>query len=341
MKVGIVGCGSISKTHVKALLKNRGIEVVSVCDIDEKRAKYVANRWGIKSSYKDYSDMLNEQDLDLVHVLTPPRSHAAISIKAMDTGCHVMVEKPMAMSLAEADRMIAASKRNDARLCVVHNRLFNPAFERAKRLVKDGVIGDVVYVDTFWGVYSARLLKKSSHQWMYSLPGGVFGELIPHPVYLELALLKNINDVHVITKKTGRIPWIPFEEVHVLLDAENAVGAISISNSVTVPFTMDIYGTKAVLHINLDNLSMVKQRVRDAYAFMWRAIRDAESGLQLLTGSASLIFKRLLKMHKTDHEFLINKFIESIERNINPPVKGEDGKEVIRVLEMLWNKISS
>jgi predicted dehydrogenase len=141
--VGIVGCGAATQTaHIPSLLKIGNVEIVA-CDKDEELAKRVAERFHINKYYADFPQMLNRERLDIIDICTPPNTHATLSIQAMEAGCHVLVEKPMASSVKEADEMVSASKRNRVKLCVVHNNLFDPMVMRAKSIISQGGIGDL------------------------------------------------------------------------------------------------------------------------------------------------------------------------------------------------------
>src|SRR5690349_13933191 len=116
MRVAIVGCGQFSRMHVCAVQEVKGLEIVAVCDQDQWRAKEVAGLTRGAQAYGDLTALLQQEHPDVVHVLTPPRTHASLAIQAMQAGCHVLVEKPMALSTGEADGMIAAARENGVKL---------------------------------------------------------------------------------------------------------------------------------------------------------------------------------------------------------------------------------
>lgn len=103
MRVAIVGCGQISRAHINALQETDGLEIKAVCDLDVWRARDIANLAGSANAYGDLATLLREERPDAVHVLTPPETHADLATQAMEASCHVLVEKPMALSLQQAD----------------------------------------------------------------------------------------------------------------------------------------------------------------------------------------------------------------------------------------------
>ena len=105
VKIGIIGCGGIANgKHMPSLKKIKNAQMVAFCDIIEERAVKAAEEYGVEGAkvYTDYKELLKDKDIEVVHVCTPNRSHAFISIDAMEAGKHVMCEKPMAKTYKEA-----------------------------------------------------------------------------------------------------------------------------------------------------------------------------------------------------------------------------------------------
>lgn len=142
----IVGCGGIGHCHATALTYVPGVRIVGVADVDEARALGYFRRYGAEAYYTDPARLFERADVDLVVVTTANDTHARLSIQALDAGKHVMVQKPMALNMAEADAMVQAAKRSGKKLMVSFFELFHPAFVKAKEIVDKGLIGDVFFV---------------------------------------------------------------------------------------------------------------------------------------------------------------------------------------------------
>lgn len=165
LKIGIVGCGGIANgKHLPALSHIKEVELVAFCDIIVERAEKAAREYGVQNArvYKDYKEMLEKETLDIVHVLTPNREHAPISIDAMEAGCHVMCEKPMAKSYADAKAMLDAHKRTGKKLTIGYQNRFRPDSQYLKRACERGDLGDIYYAKAHairrravptWGVF--------------------------------------------------------------------------------------------------------------------------------------------------------------------------------------------
>jgi predicted dehydrogenase len=144
-KFGIVGCGSIAEiAHLPAITGNDSAELVSVCDVDAKRAEEIAGKWKAKSSYTDYRKMFDKERLDAVVIATPNNYHRNQVVAAARRGMHILVEKPMAVTNREAWEMVDAAKKNRVKLMVGCDRRYWVHNEWAKDLIEKGVIGRVL-----------------------------------------------------------------------------------------------------------------------------------------------------------------------------------------------------
>lgn len=143
VSLAIVGCGSISSLNAAGYLEHDGCEVVALCDPDLERCRRRAREWGIEPRvYSRYEDVLADPDVDAVELLTPTHLHAEQSIAALDAGKHVSCQKPMAATVAEADRIVAAAARAATVYRVTENFLYYPPIVKARELLEDGAIGE-------------------------------------------------------------------------------------------------------------------------------------------------------------------------------------------------------
>lgn len=351
MKIGIVGCGTAVKYHIPGLQRINKTEIIGVCDVIGEKAKTVANEYGIKNSYTDLTKMVEEQKPDVIHVLTPWDTHADVSIKAMELGCHVLVEKPMALKLRDADRMISAAESNNIKLCINHNYLFYPIVRKALSLIKNGAIGNIVHTEVRYflsrkQVMQDKLYDPPSNHWIRKLPAGlgVIEELSPHMIYFLLISLRNVRSVDVIIKKDGNQAVHPMIGWNIMLDADNATGYLSMIQGTDYgEQSIHIYGTKMALHINLNDLTMIKQKERNLPRIPARMLTTVEQNLQGLYGISSNILKIFtgrLKRKYFVSQNLFEEFYESITNNGEPPISGVQGREVVRILEMIYEQIN-
>ena len=310
LKVGIVGCGAVAKErHIPSFLKvKRNVTLQAVCDRNENLAREVAKKYGIPGVYPDILEMLTRENLDIVDICVPQQIHAPLAIQALEHGCHVLIEKPMALKTSECDEMIEASRKNGAKLCIVHNALFHPPFLKARELVAKGTIGDFTGMRIYMSDHRDEMIMRKDY-WVHKLPGGVIGESGPHAVYMSLAFLNKVNNVDVFAKNFLEHSWAPFDEFRMELEGENAVSSITISYaSNRHNCYVDILGTEGALHLDLNSMLLIRQRERDSL----RPVNLACYSLGI---------------------------VDSILNNSRPPVTGEEGREVIRVMEMIVQRL--
>lgn len=154
LRVAIIGTGAICPSHIQGYLQfEEKCQIVALCDLYPEKANQLNEQYHLGAKvYSDYEEMLQKEDLNLVSVCTPPYTHAEISIASLDSGKHVLVEKPMASSLEECDAMLEAAKRNNKQLSVVAQNRFTTPMMRLKHVLDSGLAGDIVHtqVDSHW-----------------------------------------------------------------------------------------------------------------------------------------------------------------------------------------------
>jgi predicted dehydrogenase len=161
IRAAIVGCGRISDLHQLGYRNCEDAEIVAVCDTNKARAKKKAREWGVPRVYTDYQQVLDDPEVDLVELLTPHHLHCTMTVQAARAGKHISVQKPMALSAAEADQMIAAANQASVLLRVYETFVYYAPAVRARAMIEAGEIGEVRAVrmhvstgtgDTAWEV---------------------------------------------------------------------------------------------------------------------------------------------------------------------------------------------
>ena len=345
MKVGLVGCGVAVEHHLPGLLSVPGREVV-LCDTDEQKMERLAQRVGAKNSYSDFKDMLRAEKPDAVHIMTPPKTHADLSMMAAGAGSHILVEKPMAMTVEECELMIEAARKNKVSLCVMHNHLFDPMLHRARQMIRDGELGDIVSVECQYCLDEDKMAEEKLDQpehWAHDLPLGIFGEYTPHLLYLILPFIGPVVDVQAsrreIQATRGAIPGL-----NVGLNGQQAFGhLLMLTRMPYAHFQLHIYGTRKALHINMMDLTMTVKRELQLPKTAARMTSTLEQSLQSVWGLGTNTLKILsgrLK-RRPGHRALITGFYESLQANSAPPVSGEEGREVVRAIELIHQTLKT
>jgi predicted dehydrogenase len=142
IQVAIVGCGRISDLHALGYREREDARILAVCDTHRGRARDKAKAWGVDRIYSDYQELLADPEVDLVELLVPHHLHAEMTVAACQAGKHVSVQKPMALTAAEAERMIQAAEQAGVALRVFENFVFYEPHVRAKQMLDAGEIGE-------------------------------------------------------------------------------------------------------------------------------------------------------------------------------------------------------
>jgi len=149
MRIGVVGLG-VGRYHLEQYAKYPGAEVVAIADPDEKRLSEIGDKYAVERRYRDAYEMFAKERLDVVSVATPNKFHMPLAVAALQAGCHVLCEKPMAMNAAEARRMLAAAKKAKRRIMINFSYRFTEQAQALKREVDAGVLGEIYFGRTIW-----------------------------------------------------------------------------------------------------------------------------------------------------------------------------------------------
>ncbi len=185
LKVGIIGLGQVAEVHLKAYQDVKQIEVVACAEPRAERLAHMASQWGI-TAYADYTDMLQREKLDIACVLTPAATHRSIVEEVAEYGVHVLCEKPMALSLADAKAMIDKCAQEGIKFYYGSSYRHLCAIKKAKDIIDSGALGDLfLLTETFVG---GRGLENwqglSEHHYPQGGPGGGGMGLVDHGIHL-------------------------------------------------------------------------------------------------------------------------------------------------------------
>ena len=150
IRVGIIGTGGISRAHQRTYQQVGGFEIVAVCDIFEDKARQAAEEWGVpkKNVFTNQDEMLQMDEIDTISVCTYNQGHRVPTVAALEAGKHVFCEKPIAATLEDATAMVRAAKASGKILQIGLHSSFSPGVQFAKKVVDEGILGDIYYAET-------------------------------------------------------------------------------------------------------------------------------------------------------------------------------------------------
>jgi predicted dehydrogenase len=343
MRTALIGCGRIAQMHARAL-RRAGVEIPAVCDRNKDKAVQTAALNPGARVYADAAALIAEQRPDAVHVLTPPASHAPLAIQAAEAGCHVLVEKPMALSVPDVDAMIAAAEDHGVTLATTHNYLCKPSVLRARALVAGGEVGEVVHVESYYGVSEGGGSPGGvgGARWANRLPGGVFTNFLPHLIYLQAAFMGGIGSVAGVSLGRHPLQSKPRAELSVLLQGERVPGVMTVSMRAR-PYAkfVRVYGTKGIVHADLVSEVITVHRSRRLPMLVAKAVFNLETAWQLAIGtavnSAKVATGAMPKM--PDLYAFVRQLYAALAAGSAPPATAQDGRMVIRVMQEIWDRL--
>ena len=242
-RIGLVGCGRISKNHFDAIRKVDGLELAAVCDIDAERARRAGDEQGV-AWYRALDEMLRAGDFDIVAICTPSGLHSAQGIAAAQAGKHVVTEKPMSLTLRQADDLVRACDDAGVQLFVVKQNRLNPPIQLVKRAVDKGRFGRIYlanvtvrwqrpqeYYDAeswrgTWEFDGGAIMNQASHyvdliQWLVGPVESVLGKTATQARRIEA----EDSGIGILKFRSGALGVI---EVNVLTYPRNLEGSITI-----------------------------------------------------------------------------------------------------------------
>ncbi len=340
-KVALIGTGFIAvEKHLPAWQKAKGMaRVVALCDVDLQRAKQIAQQFGIPKVYSEFQALLEAENPDLIDICTPPATHAALALQAIERGAHVLIEKPMAVTTPECDAILAAAREKNRKVCVAHSDLFYPAFIKARELVRRGIIGEFRGMRIFLSTPVDYMTSKPNH-WAHRLQGGVIGETGPHVVYLTLAFINPVHHVRVHAQKLlPEFPWSRFEDYRLELIGEKAV------SSITLLYTtrhwgaqVEIWGSEGALKLDLESQTLVRYR-RGHLTHFAVALSGLSEAAQIVKCLLRTGVDVLTQRFQNTHALLIRQYLESVRNGAEPPVTAQEGREAVRVMSLIVEQL--
>jgi len=346
INVALVGCGFVANGHLKAWRKVREARVVAVCDLNETMAKSTAERWRIPRHYTSFSELMDQKNINLVDICTPPQTHASLAVQAMKAGFNVLLEKPMTMTVKDAEEIVKCQKTTGMKAGVIHNWLFEPPVLEADSLVKKRFLGEIITAEVEALSTKDDSMAANEHHWCHSLSGGRFSEMLAHPIYLLRHFLGEVEvgDVHV--SKIGEYAWMKSDEFCGTLfcgtfKVGNKLGrAYASFNAPREAIFINLYGKEAIIKLDIINATVNFLPRRKTSRFN-KASDSLRQATQLMKSTAKNAAKIASGRWLSGHEMCIKLFAQSLISDNEPPVTVEDGCVVVKTLEEICERIEA
>jgi predicted dehydrogenase len=333
LNIAIVGTGNISHNHIQGYLQfGQRCRIVALVDIYPEKAHEKKTRYGLTQArvYESHQQMLaSEPDVDIVDVCTPPYVHAQISIDALEAGCHVLCEKPMAASLEECDAMIAAQQASGKTLSIIAQNRFTDAFWRLKAALDSGLAGKICHaqVDSFW--WRGHCYYDLWWRGTWEKEGG--GCTLNHAVH-------HIDAIQWMLGFPSEVVAMMTNVAHDNAEVEDLSAAIF-----KYPSGALTQLTASVVHHGEDQ-KIVIQGERARISAPWQACASvsADNGFPQEThdhqreAQLNAVFAQTPALAWTLHTGQINDLLLSIERGTAPLVDGLQGKRSLELITAIY-----
>ncbi|MBD2845945.1 Gfo/Idh/MocA family oxidoreductase [Paenibacillus sp. IB182496] len=343
-RVGIIGCGGIANgKHLPSLKKLANVQLVAFCDIIEERAQKAASEYGAEGAtvYTDYRELLKDGSIEVIHVCTPNDSHAEIAIAALESDKHVMCEKPMAKTAADAKRMMETAERTGKKLTIGYNNRFRPDSQHLKKVCEDGDLGHIYYAKAH------AIRRRAVPTWGVFLDGekqggGPLIDIGTHALDLTLWMMDNYKPkvvlgtaYHELSKKENAAnAWGPWDPAKFTVE-DSAFGMIVMENGATIM----LESSWALNSLDIDEAKCSLSGT-EAGADMKGGLRiNGEQHSRLYTTDVDLkgggvAFYEGNSENAPDVEMRL--WYQAIEQNTDPVVTPKQAYVVSQILEALY-----
>jgi predicted dehydrogenase len=332
LKVALVGCGKAADMHVSGIRRLNTARIVAVCDLEPLMAQQLAARHGIANCYTDFDELLAIEKPDVVHIATPPQLHLSLAMNAMDAGCHLVVEKPLALDSRDAAQLIAHAKRHARKLTIGYTYYFDPVVRMLRRLVRENVMGEVVHLESFLGYdlkgsFASPILADRDH-WVHRLAGKLFQNLLDH---LLNKITEFLTDEKPLVQayawqSAARLPQhdydLPDELRVIVIGEKKSAYATFSSHSRPVRHFLTFCGTKNTAHLDLQNSTItltrdsvlpgVLGRLVSPFAQGWQHIREGRRNVLRFARSEYHFFEGF--------DYLLSEFYGAIVHDFPVPI---------------------
>lgn len=343
LKTGIIGCGKVGDFHAKAFEALENSEFTAVCDNNIERARAFANRYGVKA-YDDIEAMIRECGLDVVSICTPHPLHANPAVIAADCGCNVLIEKPLASSLEDCDRIIEVGDRNHVTIgTMVQRRFYRPCM-RIHQAIEDGKIGrPVLGMVTMLGWRDKNYYD--SDPWRGSWKGeggGVMVNQAPHQIDLLQWYMGEVDEIYGVWKNLNH-PYIEVEDtaVAVIKFKNGGVGNIVVSNSQNPALfgKVHIFGENgAGVGVQTDGGAMfvagMSSITEAPYNDLW-TVAGEENMLETWKREDTDFFNSVDSMYYY-HREQIKDFVDAVQKGEKPLVDAREGRKTVEIFTGIY-----
>lgn len=325
LRAAVIGCGAIAHEHLGYLGSSPRVDLAAVCDASEATASFMSGRFHARGWSVDAASMLAEVKPEVVHVLTPPQTHAALVRMCLKAGAHVICEKPMTGSADETASLLAEARKEAKFLIESRNLLFNDVAIAIDKLISEERLGRVREVDVLLsldltaGPFGDLNLSGPGLE----LPGGAVHDFLPHLAYLFLHFGGNTSSVDEVAgfleNRSGNAR-VGFDHLDALIEAGDVRGRLRIASDLAPPsFRLIVRGSERSVETDFYNPFL---RIEGGANVGKRApLEQVGSGLKLVRAGVRNFYDKV-RQHGTYHGMprMLDAIYGSLQSGQQPPI---------------------
>jgi UDP-N-acetyl-2-amino-2-deoxyglucuronate dehydrogenase len=330
LRFAIIGCGKIAPRHAVEIKKHG--KLAAVCDTVKEKADAAATNFQSKAYYNITDLLTAEQKIDIISICTPNGLHADQSIQSLKAGSHVLCEKPLCISSADALKMIAASKEAGKKLFVVKSTRYNPALAELKNIISGKQLG-ILYsfqLNCFWNRPDAYY--KDSWKGTKLLDGGTLYTQFSHYIDAVLWLLGDIKSVTGFTKNIAHLKSIEFED--------SGTAAIEMENGMLGGLNWSVNTFQKNMEVSLTIIAE-KGSIRIGGEYMNKIEYQLTDGAKLkLPDPGSANDYGFYKGSMSNHDKVYENLVKALQDENHPFTNATDGWKTAEAIERIYNSVS-
>ncbi|PTX64949.1 putative dehydrogenase [Melghirimyces profundicolus] len=338
MGVGIIGAGIICDTHAREIREIKGVRLVAVADIVEEKARTFGEKYAV-DWYRDYRDLLKREEIDIVNICTPSGLHGTMAIDAARAGKHVIVEKPMDITLKKADAMLEAFRKSGKKLSVISQHRFDLATQQVKREIEAGSLGRLVLAEAAVNWYRPQAYyDKDAWRGTWELDGG--GALMNQSIHTIDLLQYLMGPVESIYARGSTVAHerIEVEDVAVatVKFKNGGLGTMTGTTSAYPGMTtrLELFGTEGSAVIENDRLTHFYLRAKEEGG---KPVNLAEAGQPADETGVSDPAAIPGRSHR--EQFI--DVVRAIREDREPSVNGAEGRKPLEIILAIYQSVKT
>jgi len=353
MRIALVGCGKIADQHILAIQRIPDCRIVALCDRELLMAEQLGERFRILECFSDLREMLEATNPEVVHITTPPQSHFSLAKQCLESGSHVYLEKPFALTAEDVKSLIQLANGCNLKITAGHNYQFTLEMLEMRRLVEQGFLdGKPVHLESYWSYdlgdisYVGPVLGNRNH-WVRQLPGQLFHNIISHGIARLAEFLDDeLAEIVAISHQSPQLRRLGAQEVldelRVLIrDKSGTTAFFCFSTQIKGLNQLRVYGPAGSITADITSGSLIRNNNRSYKSYLTYFVPPLKNAREHLRNARVNVTNFLRRRLYQDFGMkeLIERFYDSIRMGGEPPIPYREIILTARIMDEIFAQI--